>query len=95
MGNRRGSLSLGESRSPRISSYGRSCLVMALNSSAGLPSGSKCDPGKQATGKCVTGEAETSQVIMVIRHGERLDNLDHMWIHRAVRPYDHPSQKKA
>ena len=66
---------------------------MALSGSTGRPSGSKRDPDKQAIGKCGTGEdqtTETSQIIMVMRHGERLDNLDHMWIHRAARPYDPP-----
>ena len=30
------------------------------------------------------------QRIIVIRHGERLDNVDYMWTSTAARPYDPP-----
>lgn len=30
------------------------------------------------------------QVVIVIRHGERIDNVDYDWVIRSKRPYDPP-----
>ena len=30
------------------------------------------------------------QHVFIIRHGERLDNVDYEWVRRAERPYDPP-----
>ena len=35
-------------------------------------------------------EARTRQCLYVIRHGERLDNVDYDWKRTAERPYDPP-----
>ena len=42
---------------------------------------------KQAAGHA---EAGTRQCLYVIRHGERLDNVDYEWERTAERPYDPP-----
>ena len=34
------------------------------------------------------------QRIIVIRHGERLDNVDYTWTDTAARPYDPPLTEK-
>ena len=39
----------------------------------------------------MAGKEEAAvQRIFVIRHGERLDNIDYEWVRRAERPYDPP-----
>ncbi len=37
-----------------------------------------------------TKEVEESQTVLVVRHGERLDNVDYDWVTRTERPYDPP-----
>ncbi len=31
-----------------------------------------------------------TQKVVVIRHGERIDHVDHCWVQRSERPYDPP-----
>ena len=33
---------------------------------------------------------KTGQRVFIVRHGERLDNVDYGWVRRAERPYDPP-----
>ena len=35
-------------------------------------------------------EIQESQHVFIIRHGERLDNVDYDWVRTAERPYDPP-----
>ncbi len=35
-------------------------------------------------------DTDTGQVVIVIRHGERIDNVDYDWVIRSKRPYDPP-----
>ena len=39
-------------------------------------------------------EAEQKQSLFIIRHGERLDNVDFRWLRSAARPYDPPLTEK-
>ena len=39
-------------------------------------------------------EVEERQYLFVIRHGERLDNVDYKWLDTAERPYDPPLTKR-
>ena len=34
------------------------------------------------------------QLVIIIRHGERLDNVDYHWVSRSDRPYDPPITKE-
>ena len=38
----------------------------------------------------IMAEQQQVQSIFIIRHGERLDNVDYEWVMKAERPYDPP-----
>ena len=38
----------------------------------------------------VMAEKQQVQRVFIIRHGERLDNVDYDWVMTAERPYDPP-----
>ena len=38
----------------------------------------------------IMAEQRQVQRIFIIRHGERLDNVDYEWVMKAERPYDPP-----
>ena len=42
----------------------------------------------------VNGLQHANQSLFVIRHGERLDNVDYNWLDSAKRPYDPPLTKE-
>ena len=44
--------------------------------------------------KGVGAEPSSVQRIVIIRHGERLDNVDYTWTETAARPYDPPLTEK-
>ena len=37
---------------------------------------------------------QDKQSVIIIRHGERLDNVDYNWVSRSDRPYDPPLTKE-
>ena len=38
--------------------------------------------------------SSSKQRVIVVRHGERLDNVDYTWTETAARPYDPPLTEK-
>ena len=46
--------------------------------------------GKGCGCHSIMAEVQQVQRIFIIRHGERLDNVDYEWVMKAERPYDPP-----